>query len=68
MKDVTLEDLAKRVAALESIVGVRPPAPGKDWRNAASAISDPEFHLIIDAEGAKIREAERKAAEGGHEG
>ena len=63
MNDVSLEDLAKRVAALETIIGVRPPAPGKDWRNAASAISDWDSHRDVIEERTKIREAERKTAE-----
>ncbi|MBI2806931.1 MAG: hypothetical protein HYX68_18275 [Planctomycetes bacterium] len=62
MTEPTLEDLAKRVEALESRLGQREPATTKDWRAAAGMFTDSEFSRQVDEEALKIRQADRDAA------
>lgn len=61
MDDLTLESLAKRVAALEARLAGGG-KPEKDWRDAVGTFTDGESYERLVAEGAAIREAEREAA------
>lgn len=67
MTEPTLGELAARVAALEAVVGVTPPAPGKTWRTAVGTFSQSEFHARVIAEAEAIREADREAGRRGEE-
>lgn len=63
MSELTLESLAARVDALEQeLRGRNSSKPKKDWRSAVGIVGDSELMREIDAEGQKIREAERAAA------
>lgn len=68
MTDPTLHELAQRVATLEAVVGVVPPAPGNSWRTAVGTFTEPEFHAKVVAEAEAIREADREAGRRGEEG
>ncbi len=56
--------LEERVAALESKVGqiLRGSLRQKDWRRTLGMFAGDELMKQIDAEGPKIREADRRAA------
>ena len=64
MTEVTLEDLAKRLEALERKFAERD-APSKDWRRVAGMFEGSEFMKQVDEEVAAMREAERQAAREG---
>jgi hypothetical protein len=66
MTELTLEDLAKRLEALEKKVAEMS-RPSKDWRRVVGMFEDSEFMRQVDAEGQAIREADRRAAREGHE-
>ncbi len=66
MNDLTLESLAKRVAALEKQMATkRPDQSRKDWRKVAGMFRDSEFMRSVDEECLRIRESEREAARRG---
>jgi hypothetical protein len=65
MTEPTIQELAQRVATLEAVVGVVPPAPGKSWRTAVGVFTEPEFHAQVLAEAEAIREADREAGRRG---
>ncbi|WP_165220017.1 hypothetical protein [Aquisphaera insulae] len=67
MSDLTLESLARRVAALETIVARGGAlSPSKNWRKAVGMFHESEFMRKVDEEcGARMREAEREAARRG---
>jgi hypothetical protein len=63
MKDVTLESLAARVAALEEAIATKVPSPPRrDWRKVVGMFRDSEFMREVDEECRRSREAEREAA------
>ena len=63
MNDLTLESLAKRVAALEKVIATKEPDQSrKDWRKVVGMFRDSEFMRKVDEECQRIREAEREAA------
>lgn len=62
MPEVTLQDLAKRVEALEKKLAS---APNQDWRSAVGMFDDSPFMIELLAELEKTREAERDAARRG---
>jgi hypothetical protein len=65
MNELTLENLAKRVEALEKKFGQQE-FPKKDWRSVVGMFDDdPEFIQQVLMEAEAIREAERKAAREG---
>ena len=64
MTEVTLEDLAKRLEALERKFAERD-APSKDWRRVAGMFEGSEFMKQVDEEVAAMGEAERQAAREG---
>jgi hypothetical protein len=61
MPEVTLESLAKRVEALESIIA-RKPKSTKNWRKVIGMFHDSEFMREVDEECLRKREQEREAA------
>ena len=64
MNELTLEDLARRIEALEKILSA-PPQP-KNWISSVGMFdADPELMEQIIAEAAAAREAERQAAREG---
>ena len=68
MEHTTLEDLEKRVAALEKGMAqwfqAQPAAmEWKDWRNAIGSFRAGELSEAVDAAGREIREADRRRAE-----
>jgi len=64
MTTPTLEDLAKRLAAVESeLAGLK--KPNNDWQRTAGMFDGSEFMRDVDAEIEAMREAERKAAREG---
>jgi hypothetical protein len=66
MSDLTLESLAKRVAALEKAVAAKyPDQSRKDWRKVVGMFGDSEFMRKVDEECMRVREAEREAARRG---
>jgi hypothetical protein len=66
MSDVTLESLAKRVAALETAFATQAgPRAQKDWRKVIGMFRDSEFMRQVDDECQRMREAERDAARRG---
>jgi hypothetical protein len=66
MNDLTLESLAKRVAALEEEMATkRPDRSRKDWRKVVGMFRDSEFMRKVDEECERMREAEREAARRG---
>ena len=62
MPDATLQDLTKRVEALEKKLAT-PPAP--DWRSVVGMFDDSEFMIEMLTEVEKTREAEREEARRG---
>jgi hypothetical protein len=65
MSEPTLENLAKRVEALEKKMGEQQ-IQKKDWRSVVGMFDDdPEFIQQVLMEAEAIREAERKAAREG---
>lgn len=65
MPDISLEELAARVEALEkrtSAPSAAPPPRKKDWRRTIGMFAGSEFMKQVDAECAAAREAERAAA------
>jgi len=67
MTEPTIRELATRLAAVEAVVGVIPPAPGKSWRTAVGTFTDLEFHAKVIAEAESIREANREAGRRGED-
>jgi hypothetical protein len=66
MNDLTLESLAKRVAALEKETATkRLDQSRKDWRKVVGMFRDSEFMRKVDEECLRVREAEREAARRG---
>ncbi len=66
MNDLTLESLAKRVAALEKEMATkRLDQSRKDWRKVVGMFRDSEFMRKVDEECLRVREAEREAARRG---
>jgi hypothetical protein len=66
MNELTLESLAKRVAALEKEMATKSPGRSrKDWRKVVGMFRDSEFMRQVDEECLRIREAEREAARRG---
>jgi len=61
MPETTLEELLRRIEALERLVQEQKP-PAKDWRRAIGMFANDEHMKEIEEEGRKIREAEREAA------
>jgi hypothetical protein len=65
MSELTLESLARRVAALERVLRLEPPSPSRDdWRRVVGMFAGSDFMKEVDDEGRKIREAERAQAQG----
>ena len=65
MSEITLESLAKRVAALESALASPAPVhPARDWRKVVGMFHDSEFMREVDDECERMREAEREVARG----
>lgn len=62
MAELTLESLAKRVEALEKVLGHQSSRPRKDWRKAVGMFRDSEFMRAVDEECQRMREQEREAA------
>lgn len=62
MNELTLESLARRVAALEAMAGQSAPAPAKDWRKVIGMFHDSDFMRQVDEECLRSREAERAQA------
>lgn len=65
MEQTTLKSLEKRVAALEKgLAQLQQPTFGewKDWRLAIGTFHPTELSEEVDAEGRKIREADRRRA------
>jgi hypothetical protein len=66
MTEVTLENVARRLADLESKVAALSGKPaGKDWRRTVGMFEGSEFMARVDAEVLAAREAEREAARNG---
>lgn len=67
MPDVTVEDLAKRVAELERKLAelAKPQPPVNDWRSVVGIFEDNEFTRDWEAEVRAIRERSRQAAREG---
>lgn len=63
MPELTLENLAARVEALEKAAEQKVPRK-KDWRRTVGMFAGSEFIKELDAECAAMREAERVAAQG----
>jgi hypothetical protein len=64
MPELTLETLAQRVEALERALRLQLPCPGKDaWQDVVGMFAGSDFMRQVDAEGRKIREAERAQAQ-----
>jgi len=63
MTELTLEDLAKRVAALEEAMSRQTTPRPNDWRSTVGMFRGSEVMRQIDAEGQAIRAAERAAAQ-----
>ena len=65
MSELTLESLAKRVAALDAVLGAKGPGRSpKDWRKVVGMFHDSDFMCAVDEECLRSREAEREAARG----
>lgn len=63
MTELTLEDVAKRLADLEGKVAALSGKPAnKDWRRTVGMFAGDEFSRQVDAEALAIRESERRAA------
>ena len=66
MTDLTLEDVAKRLADLETKVAALAGKPAtKDWRRTVGMFEGSEFMAQVDADILAAREAEREAARAG---
>lgn len=67
MPEITLEDLAARLAVVEKeLAEQKAAAPRKkDWRRTVGMFAGNEFVRELDAECAATREAERDAARAG---
>jgi len=66
MNDLTLESLAKRVAALEKVIATKGPDQSrKNWRKVVGMFRDSELIRQVDEECQRTREAEREAARRG---
>ena len=66
MSELTLESLARRVEALERMIGAQKPERArKDWRRVVGMFRDSEFMRQVDDECLRMREAEREAARRG---
>ncbi len=68
MKQITLESLEKRVAALEKglaqVMQAHPqPLEWKDWRQAVGKVTRTELAEEVDAAAREIREADRRQAQ-----
>jgi hypothetical protein len=68
MSQTTIEDLEKRVLALEQGLGEllqlrAPSSPWKDWRQAVGRFVPGELSEEVDAAGRALREAERAQPE-----
>ena len=69
MSELTLENLAQRVAALEQDMArwLKPPTeagrPMKDWRLAVGTFVPTELSEEVDTAGREIREADRLRAD-----
>jgi hypothetical protein len=67
MTELTLEDLAKRVEALEKKLGQQE-VQKKDWRSVVGMFDDdPEFMQQVLAEAEAIRASERQTAREGNQ-
>lgn len=65
MNELTLESLAKRVEALETVLAAREPNRSrKDWRKVVGMFHDSAFMREVDEECLRSREKEREAARG----
>lgn len=63
MSELTLESLAKRVAALEAVLAAKGPSRSpKDWRKVVGMFHDSDFMRAVDEECLRSRELEREAA------
>jgi hypothetical protein len=61
---VTLESLAQRVEALERALDLKTTPTGKNaWCSVVGMFAGSDFMQEVDAEGRKIREAERSQAQ-----
>jgi hypothetical protein len=66
MSELSLENVAKRLADLESKVATLSAKPGKkNWRRTVGMFEGSEFMAQVDAEVLAAREAERAAARAG---
>jgi hypothetical protein len=65
MSDLTLEQIAKRLVALEDKVAALADKRTKDWRRTVGMFEGSEFMAQVDAEVLAAREAERQAARAG---
>ena len=66
MAELTLEDVAKRLADLECKVAALSGKPAqKDWRRTVGMFEGSEFMAQVDADILAEREAEREAARAG---
>jgi hypothetical protein len=67
MDQTTLENLEKRVAALEKslaqVLQGQQPTKFKDWRIAVGRVKRTELAEEVDAAGRKYREADRRKAQ-----
>ena len=68
VEQTTLENLEKRVAALEKCLAqiLEPraqPAAWKDWRQAVGKVTRTELAAEVDAAAREIREADRRQAQ-----
>jgi len=64
MTTPTLEDLAKRLAIVESELAILK-HPNNDWQRTVGMFDGSEFMRDLDAEVEAMREAERRAARQG---
>lgn len=63
MNELTLESLAKRVEALETILAAKESKrPPKDWRKVVGMFHDSDFMRAVDEECMRMREREREEA------
>jgi hypothetical protein len=63
MSELTLESLAKRVEALETVLAAKVSSrPPKDWRKVVGMFHDSDFMRAVDEECLRLREMEREAA------
>jgi hypothetical protein len=62
MSELTSEGLARQLEDLERRLNEKQGRGVKDWRTAAGMFTGREFSKIVDEEGRKIRDADRKEA------